>query len=51
VYIESVVWDASLKPFHCYRAWVRTDRMRIEIQVVPAPARSEVPSVALSADA
>ncbi len=51
VYIESVVWDASLKPFHCYRAWVRTDRMRIEIQVVPAPARSEVPPVALSADA
>jgi GntR family transcriptional regulator len=51
VYIESVAWDASLKPFHCYRAWVRTDRMRIEIQVVSAPPRPDEPPLVLSADA
>jgi GntR family transcriptional regulator len=31
--IESVSWDESLRPFDCYRAWVRTDRMKIEIQI------------------
>jgi GntR family transcriptional regulator len=41
--IESVSWDESLRPFDCYRAWVRTDRMKIEIQIsastgVPSPA-------------
>jgi GntR family transcriptional regulator len=51
VYIESVAWDSSLRPFHCYQAWVRTDRMRIEIQVVSAPGRpNEAPPLALSAD-
>jgi len=33
VFIESVTWDRTLTPFHCYRTWVRTDRMRIDIQV------------------
>jgi GntR family transcriptional regulator len=32
-FIESVGWDAELKPFDCYRAWLRTDRTRIDIQV------------------
>jgi GntR family transcriptional regulator len=32
-YIESVAWDAELVPFDCYRAWLRTDRTRIDIQV------------------
>jgi GntR family transcriptional regulator len=32
-YIESVAWDADLKPFDCYRAWLRTDRTRIDVQV------------------
>lgn len=52
VYIESVAWDGRLKPFHCYRAWVRTDRMRIEIQVVSASGRSDGPAqpLELSAD-
>jgi GntR family transcriptional regulator len=31
--IESVSWGESLRPFDCYRAWVRTDRMKIEIQI------------------
>ena len=52
VYVESVVWDASQTPFHCYRAWVRTDHMRIEIQVVSATGRSEgaPPALLLSTD-
>jgi GntR family transcriptional regulator len=32
-YIESVSWDANLQPFDCYQTWLRTDRMRIEVQV------------------
>jgi GntR family transcriptional regulator len=32
-YIESVAWDADLRPFDCYRAWLRTDRTRIDVQV------------------
>lgn len=52
VYIDSVAWDEALKPFHCYRAWVRTDRMRIEIQVVSATGRPDgaPPSLLLSAE-
>jgi GntR family transcriptional regulator len=30
-YIESVSWDRSLRPFVCYRAWLRTDRVRLDI--------------------
>jgi GntR family transcriptional regulator len=29
-YIESVAWDDEMRPFDCYRAWLRTDRTRIE---------------------
>lgn len=32
-YIESVTWDASGRPIDCYHAWLRTDRMRLEIEV------------------
>jgi GntR family transcriptional regulator len=31
--IESVSWGADLRPFDCYRAWLRTDRLRIDIAV------------------
>lgn len=34
--VESVSWDAAAQPFHCYHAWVRTDRMRIEVEVMRA---------------
>jgi GntR family transcriptional regulator len=37
-FIESVGWDAESRPFDCYRAWLRTDRIRIDIQVSGAPA-------------
>lgn len=49
VFIESVSWDGEMRPFHCYRTWVRTDRLRVEVQVstsvrpvedAPAPGRS-----------
>ena len=36
-YIESVTWDESLRPVDCYRAWLRTDRMRLEIEVTAQP--------------
>lgn len=32
-FIESVAWGADLRPFDCYRAWLRTDRTRIDVQV------------------
>jgi GntR family transcriptional regulator len=32
-FIESVGWDAEMRPFDCYHAWLRTDRTRIDIQV------------------
>ena len=35
-FIESLSWDENLRPFDCYRAWVRTDRMKIEIQISAA---------------
>lgn len=31
-FIESVAWDDEMRPFDCYRAWLRTDRTRIDIQ-------------------
>jgi GntR family transcriptional regulator len=31
-YIESVAWDEDMRPFDCYRAWLRTDRTRIDVQ-------------------
>jgi GntR family transcriptional regulator len=36
-YIESVVWDRSMQPFDCSQSWLRTDRMKIDIEVVAAP--------------
>jgi GntR family transcriptional regulator len=32
-YIESVTWDEADRPVDCYRAWLRTDRMRLDIRV------------------
>jgi GntR family transcriptional regulator len=31
--IESVSWDVNLQPFQCFHAWLRTDRVRVEIEV------------------
>jgi GntR family transcriptional regulator len=44
-FIQSVAWDAAMRPFDCYRAWLRTDRTRVDIQV-SAPAAPERPFAA-----
>jgi GntR family transcriptional regulator len=43
VFIESVSWDSDMRPFHCYRSWLRTDRMRVEVQVSTSVAPPEAP--------
>lgn len=41
MFIESISWDEDMRPFDCYQAWLRTDRIRIEIQVsAPSQASS-----------
>ena len=37
VAIHSVAWDRQHRPFDCYRAWLRTDRLTIEIGVGASP--------------
>jgi GntR family transcriptional regulator len=32
--VQAVSWDADLRPFECYRAWHRSDRTTIEVQVL-----------------
>jgi DNA-binding GntR family transcriptional regulator len=32
IFIESVNWDSTGKPIDCYRAWLRTDRLRIAMR-------------------
>jgi GntR family transcriptional regulator len=39
--IESVSWDANMRPFDCYRAWLRTDRTRVDIQAAGLPSQRE----------
>lgn len=38
VFIESVAWDAELQPFHAFQSWLRTDRIRVEVQVTRSPS-------------
>jgi len=45
VFIESVTWDRNLRPFDCYQTWLRTDRMKIDVQVASSP----VPTAAFAA--
>lgn len=42
VFIESVSWDRAMQPFDCYQSWLRTDRMKIDIEVAAAPAKAAV---------
>jgi GntR family transcriptional regulator len=32
--VQAVSWDAATHPFECYRAWHRSDRTTLEVQVV-----------------
>jgi GntR family transcriptional regulator len=52
VFIESVSWDAEMRPFHCYRSWLRTDRMRVEVQVSASsrPLTALAPATRAAAD-
>lgn len=45
-FIESVSWDADMRPFDCYRAWLRTDRTKIDIQAA-GPAAAVTPVIAV----
>jgi GntR family transcriptional regulator len=47
--IESVSWDAQLRPFDCYRAWLRTDRMKVEVEVGTAMPTPLMPGLAVGA--
>ena len=38
LFVESVTWDRNLRPFDCYQTWLRTDRMKIDVQVAASPA-------------
>lgn len=38
LFIESVTWDRTLRPFDCYQTWLRTDRMKIDVQVASSPS-------------
>lgn len=47
--IEGVDWDRNLRAFDCYRTWIRPDRMKIEVQVLPTgggAARADAGAVA-----
>lgn len=43
MFIESVSWDAQMRPFDCFQTWLRTDRMRLEIQIAPASGDGSLP--------
>jgi len=38
VYIQSVTRDAAAKPVDCFRAWLRTDRLRIAVETDTWPS-------------
>jgi GntR family transcriptional regulator len=40
-FIESMSWDAEMRPFDCYRAWLRTDRTGVDIQAVGPEAATD----------
>jgi hypothetical protein len=42
-FIESVAWDESRRPFDTYRAWLRTDRTKIDIHAAELHAASTQP--------
>jgi hypothetical protein len=41
--MESVTRDASGRPIACHRAWVRIDRLRLEIEVSTEPVADVSP--------
>jgi hypothetical protein len=44
LFVESVTWNESGQSFDCYQTWLRTDRMKIEIEVVAGPPAHQRPT-------
>ncbi len=42
-FIESVAWDEHGTPFDCYRAWLRTDRTKVDVHAAELHAASSQP--------
>lgn len=42
-FIESITWDADLQPFDYYEAWLRTDRVQVDIYSTGAAAAAGLP--------
>jgi GntR family transcriptional regulator len=42
VFIESVSWGADYRRFDCYRTWLRSDRMKIDVEVASMSARPTI---------
>lgn len=43
LFVEGVDLDENARPFDCYRTWLRPDRLKIQVKVVPpAPLASSV---------
>lgn len=45
IFIESVSWDEQMRPFDCFQTWLRTDRMRLEIQIAPSSEAADAPGL------
>jgi GntR family transcriptional regulator len=45
-FIESVAWDEGRRPFDCYRAWLRTDRTKVDIHATEPGAAATHPLAA-----
>ncbi len=50
-FIESITWDAQLQPFDYYEAWLRTDRVQVDVYSTGASASLALPLQAESRDA
>jgi len=38
LFVEAVDLDAAHRPFDCYRTWLRPDRMKLRVEVLPSAA-------------
>jgi GntR family transcriptional regulator len=47
-YIESLMFDQNDRPIDCYRAWLRTDRMRLDITISAGRGSAALPSYLVS---
>ena len=47
-YIESLMWDQNDRPIDCYRAWLRTDRLRLDIQISAGRGSDALPPHVIS---